>query len=59
LEEADLCVGVEAGEHAGGVVVEHELAAELQVKLVAAGPGPLDNGGGLLLDVLFVVKTGA
>jgi hypothetical protein len=36
------------------VVVEHELAAELQVQLVVEPFGPLEDLLGLLLEVFFL-----
>ena len=38
LEQPHLDVGVEAGQDAGGVIVEEQLAAELQVELVVRPP---------------------
>ncbi len=39
------------------MVVEQQLAAELEVQLVAEATDALENGGGLLLQVLVVVKA--
>jgi hypothetical protein len=56
LKEPELDVGVVAGQHAGRVVVEEELPAELEVEAIVGLPDPLQDLRRLLLDVLFVVK---
>jgi len=39
------------------MVVEQQLATELKVQLVAEAPDALENCGGLLLEVLVIVKA--
>ena len=59
LEHAELDVGGKAGQHARGVVVVEELAAELEVELAAELVNALADMLRLELDVLVVVKTNA
>ncbi len=56
LKEPELDVGVVAGQHAGRVVIEEELPAELEVEAVVGLPDPLQDLRRLLLDVLLVVE---
>ncbi len=56
LKEPELDVGVVAGQHAGRVVVEEELPAELEVEAVVGLPDPLQDLRRLLLDVFLVVE---
>ena len=53
----DLVVGGKAGQHAGGVVVVKELAAEFQVELAAEVFDALADSRGLETDVLLTVET--
>ena len=57
LQQAHLDVGIEAGQHAGGVVVEEQLAAELEVELVVEGWTRSRMAAVCSLQILFVVKT--
>ena len=59
LEHGDLGIGLEAGEHAAGMVVVEELAAELQVELAAELLDAFLDALGLQADVLLVVEPGA
>jgi hypothetical protein len=59
VQQAHLDVGVEAGQDAGGVVIEDQLAAELQVELVVEASDALQNRFGLLFEVLLVVERHA
>ena len=53
-----LCVFVESGQHALGVFVLHQLAAELQIKPVAAAAvDALEDVTGLFFEILFRIKT--
>ena len=49
-----LTVGLEAGKHAGGVIVVEQLAAELHVELAAKGGDALTDLGGLQADIFLV-----
>jgi hypothetical protein len=57
MEQAHLDVGVVAGQDAGGVEVEEELAAEFQEELVG-GARAFEDAGGLLAQVALVVESG-
>ena len=57
LQHGDLRVGFEAGQHAGGVVVVEELAAEFEVEFAAELVDALANALRLQLDVLVVVES--
>ena len=57
LKHADLAVGLEAGQHARGVKVVEELAAELQVQLAAELADALADMRGLHGKVFVVIKT--
>ena len=48
---------MEAGKHAGGVVVVEQLAAEFQVQLVVKLGDPLPDVGRLCLQVFFIIKS--
>ena len=56
VEEAHFHVGIVAGQHAGGVVVEEELAAELQEQLVVAADA-FEDAGGLFAQIEVVVES--
>ena len=56
-EHAQLAVGLESWEHAGGMVVIEELAAEFKVKLVAEVGDALLDALRLYPEVLFVVES--
>jgi len=56
LQQAHLDVGIVAGEHSGGVEVEGELAAELQIELAVVLLDTLQNGGGLFGEIPLVVE---
>ena len=56
-EEAEFGVGVVTGEDAGGVVVEHQFAAEFEVEFVAEGFRALHEALGLLAQVGLVVES--
>ncbi len=56
LEEADFGVGVEAGQNAGGVVVEEKFSAEFQVEFRKSAE-PVENGGSLFRQVSFTIKA--
>ena len=57
LEHADLGVGLETGQHARGMVVVEQLAAELQVQLAAELVDAVADVLGLQRDVLVVVES--
>ena len=57
LEEPHLDVGVVAGQDPGGMVVEEELAAELEVELVLEAAHPFEDGFLLFLEVVGVVES--
>mgnify|MGYP000683052023 FL=1 len=57
LEHTDLAVRLEPGQHPGCVVVVKELAAELQIELVAELADPLPDVGRLELQILLIVKA--
>ena len=57
LQQADLGVGLEARQHAGGVQVVEQLAAKLEVQFVAELADALADGLGLLSDIQIVVKA--
>ena len=57
LEEPHLDVGIEAGQDPGGVVVEEELAAELEVELAGEAAHALEDGSLLLFEVGGVVES--
>ncbi len=57
LEHADLAVGLEAGQHARGVIIVEQLAAEFQIKLAAELADALADVRGLHGKVLVVVKA--
>ena len=57
LQHGDLRVGLEAGQHAGGMVVVEELAAEFEVELAAELVDALANALRLQFDVLVVVES--
>ena len=59
LQHADLAVGLEAGQHAGGMVVIEQLAAELQIQLAAELADPFADMLGLQSQVFIVVETDA
>jgi len=52
-----LAVGLEAGQHARGVIVVEQLAAELEVQLAAEGVHSFEDPLGLKLEIFFIVKT--
>ena len=56
-QHADLAVGLEAGQHPRGVVVVKELAAELQIQLVAELAAALLDVLGLQGQILVVVES--
>jgi hypothetical protein len=56
-QEPHLDVGIVARQDSGGMVIEQQLAAELQIQLVAESVHAFQNGCGLFLQILFVVKT--
>ena len=56
-EHAHLAVRLEAGEHARGVIVVEELAAELQIQLAAEMGDAVADVLRLELDVFVVVKS--
>ena len=51
LQQPDLAVGVETGQHPGGVVVVKQLAAKLQIQLAGKLGNPLADFLGLLLYI--------
>ena len=57
LQQADLGVGLKARQHARGVQIVKELAAEFQVELIPKPRDALLDGLGLAPDVQIVVKT--
>ena len=57
VQQAHLDARVEPGQNARGVHVEQQLAAELQVELVAGGFHAFEDRGGLLGEVLLVVES--
>src|SRR5210317_842977 len=57
LQQLHLDVGGKAGQDPGSVVIEHDLAAELQVKLVIKLLNSLQDLFVLLLEIFFVVET--
>ena len=57
LQHADLGVGFEAGQHARGMVVVEELAAELQIELAAELVDAVADVLCLQRDVLVVVES--
>ena len=57
LEHADLAVGLEAGQHPGGVVIIEQLAAEFQIQLAAELGQPLRDVLCLQTQVFVVVKA--
>ncbi len=59
LQHADLAVGLKAGQHAAGMVVVEELAAEFQVQLAAELADALPDVLGLQGQVLVVIETDA
>ena len=56
-KHAHLAVRLEAGQHAGGVVIVKELAAEFQIQLAAEFGDPVPDVLGLQLYVFVVVKA--
>ena len=56
-QHTNLAVGPEAGQHPGGMVVVKELAAELQIQLVAELAAALLDMRGLQGQVFVVVKS--
>jgi hypothetical protein len=56
-QQTHLDVGVVAGQHASGVIVEQEFPAELQVQFIAKAAHAFENRRGLLFQVLPVVKA--
>ena len=56
LQEAHLDVGVKTRQHSRRVIVEHQLAAELEVELAAHLAHSLENGLALLGQVTLVVE---
>ena len=56
-QHADLAVGLEAGQHPGGMVVVKELAAELQIQLIAELAAALLDVLGLQGQILVVVES--
>jgi len=57
LEQAHLDVRVETREDPGGMIVVEQLASELEVELVVELVDPLEDRGGLLLQVQFIVEA--
>ena len=57
LEHADLGVGLEPGQHARGMVVVEQLAAEFQIELAAELIDAVADMLGLKRDVLVVDRT--
>ena len=57
LQQADLGVGLEPRQHAGGVEVVKELSAEFKVELVAKLTDALTNRLRLFPDVQIIVKS--
>ena len=56
-QHLQLGIGLEAGQHAGGVVVIEQLAAEFQIQLVVELRDPLPDVLRLHLQVFVVVKS--
>ncbi len=56
-QHADLVVGLKARQHAGGVVVVEQLAAELQIQLAAEKVDAFADAGRLKLNVFPTVKS--
>ena len=56
-QHLDLVVRRKAGQHAGGMVIVKQLAAELQIQLAAKGLDALANARRLQLNVLLTVET--
>ena len=57
LEDTHLHAGFEAGKHTGGVVVEKQLAAALDIEFPVTVLNPLKDVTGLLPEVFVIVKT--
>jgi hypothetical protein len=57
VQEPHLDAWVEAGQDARGVHVEQQLPSEFKVKLVAGSLNALEDRGGLLGEILFVVES--
>ena len=59
LQHADLAVGLESRQHARGMVVIEQLAAELQIQLAAELADPLADMLSLQSQVFIVIETDA
>ena len=57
-EHANLGIRLEPGQHARGMVVIEELAAELEVELAAKLGNAFSNARGLHLDIHVIVESG-
>ena len=56
-EHCDLGVGLEAGKHAGRMIVVKELAAEFQIELSAEFADSLSDMFGLCFEILIIIKS--
>ena len=57
MQQADLAVYVEAGQHPGGVVIVEQLAAELQIQLAAELVDASKDVFSLFADIKVVVES--
>ena len=58
LEQTHFHVGVKSREYPGRMVVEHDLAAEFEVKFIVKPFNTFQDGGCLFFQVSFVIKPG-
>ena len=52
-----MTLGLKPGQHARGVIVEEQFAAEFEVELAVGVLHAVENGRALLFEIPFVVET--